>query len=70
MTAIRQTLGIKPRDDTPAPEKTAGKFKVTLTGPLKGPKPITFLIEAPSAKQATLDLKRLFLTGKPTVEPA
>lgn len=68
MTAFRQTLGIRTREETPMPE--VSKFKVTLTGPAKGPKPITFIVEAPSAKQATLDLKRLFLTGKPTVEPA
>ena len=69
METTRQTLGLRRTEEAkPAPKAKA--WKVTLTGPTKGPKPITIIVEAESAKEAVNNIKRIWHTGRPTVEPA
>lgn len=53
-----------------AREKGEKVFRITITGPAKGPKPISFELEAPDAKAAGLHVRKLVATGRMTVEEA
>jgi hypothetical protein len=44
-------------------------FRITLSGPAKGPKPISFDVEAPDAKTACNHVRRLVAVGRLSVEP-
>lgn len=69
MESIRQTLGLRRTEEAKTAPK-AKAWKVTITGPAKGPKPLTMIVEAETAKDALHNVKRICLIGKPTVEPA
>lgn len=43
-------------------------FRITISGPAKGPKPISFDVEAPDAKTACNHVRRLVAVGKLSVE--
>lgn len=45
-------------------------FRVTISGPAKGPKPISFDVEARDAKDAGLQVRKLVAVGRMTVEEA
>lgn len=45
-------------------------FKITISGPAKGPKPISFEVEAPDAKTACNYVRKLVAVGRMTVEDA
>ncbi len=45
-------------------------FRVTISGPAKGPKPIVFEVAAPDAKAAGLCVRKLIATGRMTVAQA
>lgn len=53
-------------------EKGGGEkvFRVTISGPAKGPKPISFDVEARDAKTAGLAVRKLVAVGRMTVEEA
>lgn len=55
-----------------ASEKSGGEkvFRVTISGPAKGPKPISFDVEACDAKAAGLQVRKLVAVGRMTVEEA
>lgn len=53
----------------PAPRaKNERVFRITISGPAKGPKPISFDVEAPDAKAAGLHVRKLVAVGRMTVE--
>lgn len=63
--AIRNALGIRKN----VKEDASPKFAVTLTGKsVKGIKPVTIVVEAPTGKAACAALKALFLNHKLSVE--
>jgi hypothetical protein len=45
-------------------------FRITLSGPDKGPRPISFDVEAPDAKTACNYVRRLVAVGRLAVEEA
>lgn len=53
---------------TTARTKSEKVFRVTISGPAKGPKPISFDVEAPDAKAAGLHVRKLVAIGRMTVE--
>lgn len=67
METVRETLGLGKK-----PVKSSGdtKWAVTLTGPTKGMKPVTIIVEASGGKEACAGLRNLFINGKLKVERA
>ncbi len=45
-------------------------FRITISGPAKGPKPISFVVEAPDAKAACNFVRKLVAVGRMAVEEA
>ena len=45
-------------------------FRITISGPAKGPKPIVFEVEAPDAKTACNHVRKLVAVGRMAVEEA
>jgi hypothetical protein len=43
-------------------------FRITISGPAKGPKPISFDVQAPDAKTACNHVRRLVAVGRLAVE--
>lgn len=67
METVRNTLGL---GKTAPAKSSALKWAVTLTGPAKGMKPVTIIVEASGGKEACAGLRNLFINGKLKVERA
>lgn len=63
MPRFGSTLTIFVKDEPKKP-----RFRVSISGPPKGPKPITFEMEAADGKEVQRNVRRLIATGKLTME--